>query len=95
MCSEYRRQQLVETTQAAEDYNAQRIAELHAEVKRLRSNIIALGDFARQRKVIALAGPPFMALYNTGVADAYEVMATAAAQVYGGVFEVKTEESVV
>jgi hypothetical protein len=95
MSAEYLRQQLVIQTQAIEAYHAQRAAELNAEIKRLRTNIIALGDFARQRKAIALAGPPFMALYNTGVADAYEVMATAAAQAYGGVIEVKTEEAVV
>jgi len=67
-------QRLVETFQAVESHHAGKRAEMQAEIDRLRTNIVALGDYTKAQAAEygrkADAGG-IMAEYHRGRADAY------------------------
>lgn len=87
--SDYLRQQLVEATQATESYYTARIAELNAEVKRLRTNITGLQTYAKERaaKYEAAADGPVMRGYFRGKAETYADMERMACVAYCGEIE--------
>jgi hypothetical protein len=83
--ADYLRQQMIEITQAAESYHAERVAELNAEVKRLRDNITELQTYAEGRAAkyeeAGVKGAP-LADYFLGKAEAYDDMVRMACVAY-------------
>lgn len=71
-------QQMIEVSQATEAYHAARIAELNAEIKRLRTNITYLQTYAEDREAkydaAAVKGAP-LADYFLGKSETYADMA--------------------
>lgn len=75
------RQLALETLHSVESYHAARRAEMQAEIERLRTNILALGSYAKgQAEKYAAAGEDgkYMASYFRGKSEAYEDMAARA-----------------
>lgn len=77
-------QKMIEVTQAAEAYHAARVAELNAEIKRLRDNITELQTYAEGRaaKYEAAADGSLMGGYFRGKAEVYADMARMACVAY-------------
>jgi hypothetical protein len=86
---------MIQSHQAVESYYTQRIAELNAEVKRLRTNIIGLQTYAEERtaKYEAAAEDPseWMSAYFRGKSEAYADMVRMACVAY--VIDSNTEGS--
>lgn len=77
MSADHIRQAMIEVAQAADAYHSARVAELNAEIKRLRTNITHLQTYAEGRavKYEAAANGPIIGRYFRGKAEAYADMA--------------------
>lgn len=84
MSADHLRQAMIEVTQAADVYHAARVAELNAEIKRLRTNITELQTYAegRAEKYEEAADGLLMSGYFRGKAEAYADMARMACVAY-------------
>ena len=77
---------MIEVAQAADVYHAARLAELNAEIKRLRTNLTGLQTYAETNAAkyeVAANSGDYMAQYFRGKADTYGDMARMACVAYG------------
>lgn len=82
-------QKMIEVTQATDAYHAARVAELNAEIKRLRDNITHLQTYAEglaaKYDAAAVEGAP-LADYFLGKSEAYDDMVRMACVAYSADF---------
>ncbi|MCU6709291.1 hypothetical protein M6D81_11295 [Paenibacillus sp. J5C_2022] len=85
-------QSATEILQTVQAYHAERRSEMQAEIARLRTNILAMGDYAREQAAAEMCVTGRMTGYYLGRADVYAEMAMRADIAYGAAIKEDTAD---